>query len=72
MCGGRKTPLEYSRPLPERGVNLELCGRPVSTTLCASSQGKLQTSVLGHHCKVGEKAKINNCIVMDGVTIGDK
>ncbi|CAB1107782.1 unnamed protein product [Ectocarpus sp. CCAP 1310/34] len=35
-------------------------------------EGTLKFSVIGQACKIGEKAKINNCIIMDGVTIGDK
>lgn len=32
----------------------------------------MKFSVIGRNCKIGEKAKMNHCIVMDGVTIGDK
>lgn len=37
-----------------------------------TAQGTLKLSVIGHRCTIDQKAKINNCIVMDDVTIGEK
>jgi UDP-3-O-[3-hydroxymyristoyl] glucosamine N-acyltransferase len=27
---------------------------------------------IGNHCKIGQKSKLNNCVIMDNVVIGDK
>jgi UDP-3-O-[3-hydroxymyristoyl] glucosamine N-acyltransferase len=27
---------------------------------------------IGSNCKIGKKTKLNNCVIMDGVTIGEK
>ena len=32
----------------------------------------IKQSCIGSNCKLGEMTKLNNCVVMDGVTIGEK
>ena len=27
---------------------------------------------IGNNCKIGTRTKLNNCVIMDGVSIGDK
>ncbi len=35
-------------------------------------QVSLKKSVIGAHCNIGAGSKLNGCVVMDHVTIGDQ
>ena len=51
-------------------------GSSLQITGTASSNKKQRTTIkksnIGKNCKIGQGSKVENSVVMDGVTIGDK
>ncbi|CAN0030668.1 unnamed protein product [Choristocarpus tenellus] len=44
----------------------------VGTECWLGTKTNIKQSVVGAKSRVGSRSKINNCIIMEGVTIGDK
>lgn len=44
------------------GENVDVSDKTITFKQCS----------IGSNCKIGAKAKLNNCVIMDNVTIGDK
>lgn len=43
-----------------------------ATDLAASKSVTFKQCTIGSHVAVGQMTKLNNCVIMDNVTIGDK
>lgn len=38
----------------------------------SEKQCTLKQCTIGHNCQIGQRVKLNNCVIMDNVIIGDK
>ena len=43
----------------------------VGSSVQLAERASVKRSTIGHHCSIGDKSKIINCVLMDYVTVGE-